>query len=144
MKVTFKYRGLVSPEKHAAIKGALEEFQKQWEEGNDIIVEADEGETLEQLKQEIEYVAKAEGVSCAITLSEEALEIKMSKVKATRMSAEESTRRILEAFEPDKEMQKKDILAKAGVSPSVWNTRIKSLIEEKKVFKTSGGYILAS
>lgn len=60
-----------------------------------------------------------------------------AKSTTTRMSAEESRRRIIQALTTAKKpLQKAEVISSTGISPSTWNIRIKELIRDGKVKRT--------
>jgi hypothetical protein len=121
---------------------------------NNVYYDLEKGEKLIKVRKALQYIAEREGIDLSVRAKrgENTLSLKFgapAKSGTGRISAKDSRNRIVSVLSGAKTpMQKSDIIAAAGVSPSTWNLRIKELLDDRTVKRHGTGrqtaYSLAS
>lgn len=109
---------------------------------NHVYYDLEDTEKPSRVRKAFLFVAEKENI--AVTIRRErntgSLVFNFSgspKNPTSRMSAEESRRRIINALSnADKPLQKAEVISTTGISPSTWNIRIKELIKDGQVKRT--------
>ena len=132
-----KKKAAVSEEKYKEYAEILNEARKASEE-HEVFWDLALDERGSQVRKDFIYVAKREGIPVVVRQLRKtkslAFKFKVDGKERTRISAEESKRRILTSLvTANKPLRKSEIVKFAGISPSTWNLRIKELLEEGSV-----------
>ena len=149
-----KFRPPVTDEEYKQYKSLLQQAREHSTE-NQVFLDLEKNEKPGRVRKALSYVAEQESIPVNLRYSRKDRCFRVTfpgaKRKAgpvagkpgagkTRMSAEESRGRILEALErADEPLGKSDILEKTGIAPSSWNVRIKELQKKKKIEKIGTG-----
>jgi len=108
---------------------------------NHVYYDLEKDEKPSKVRKAFLFVAEKESVPVTIRRERNSgslvFNFSGSAKTTTRMSAEESRRRIIQALSTAKKpLQKAEVISSTGISPSTWNIRIKELIRDGKVRRT--------
>lgn len=123
------YSGILNEAKNAAVD-------------NHVYYDLESGEKPSRVRKAFMFVAEKENVAVNIRRERNSGSLVFnfsgsSKNTTSRMSAEESRKRIINALSNAKKpLQKAEVISTTGISPSTWNIRIKELIADGKVRRT--------
>ena len=132
-----KKKAALSKEKYEEYASILNEARGASEE-NEVYWDLSANEKGSQVRKDFNYVAQKEGIPVVIRQLRKAKSLAFKFTGGgkdrTRISAEESKRRILTSLvAANKPLRKSEIVKFAGISPSTWNLRIKELLEDGSV-----------
>jgi hypothetical protein len=109
---------------------------------NNVYYDLEDGEKPSRARKAFLFVAERENISVTIRRERNSGSLVFNfsgsaKSSSSRMSAEESRRRIISALANSKKpLQKAEVISSTGISPSTWNIRIKELIKDGQVKRT--------
>lgn len=143
LRIEPKVKPLLNEEEYSYYKGALEEALAVSSE-NHVFWDLDAGEKSGEVRKYFQYVAKKEGIGLRIRARRGTNTLTLSfegvSRAGTRISAKECKDRIESALKASGQpMQKSEIIAATGISPSSWNVRIKELLSAGVVEKSGTG-----
>ena len=133
-----KHRSFIDTEQYEEYLATLREAQNAADE-HYVYWDLDDKEKAAQVKKAFNFVAKKEGIEVMVRQmrGSRTLAFQFKKNKgggSSRMSADESRRRILKCLRSsDTPLKKNQIIKDTGISPSTWNIRIKELLENGEV-----------
>ncbi len=133
-----KHKSFLTQEQTEKLLSDLLAAQKASDD-NHVFWDLDEGEKPAFYKKAFSYVARRASIDVKIRQirGKNSLAFNFKKPRSgTRMSAEESRKRILSCLQTSEQpLKKNQIIKETGVSPSTWNLRINELLDSGSVVR---------